>query len=74
MTSPAAHALVPPPKGEGGAEGAGWGVLPNKLSPHPASLGYRLRSATLPEDGEGSAVEWRISEMITGVIANRGIV
>jgi hypothetical protein len=21
--------------------------------PHPASLGYRLRSATLPENGEG---------------------
>jgi hypothetical protein len=46
--------VIPPPKGEGGARSAPGGdcTCRNRL-PHPTSLGYRLRSATLPEDGEG---------------------
>ena len=42
--------LIPPPKGEGGAEGAGWGERLAAESP-PDRARLRLRSATLPEGG-----------------------
>jgi hypothetical protein len=55
-------AAIPPTLGGGwiarSASRVGWSLLANAhinriRRPHPTSLGYRLRSATLPENGEG---------------------
>ncbi len=47
------HSIPPRLRGESRAKRAGWVCFTRESAPHPASLGYRLREATLPEDGEG---------------------
>ncbi len=48
------HSYPSPEGGGWRAKRAGWGLNSDRIhSPHPASLGYRLREASLPEGGEG---------------------